>query len=543
MKQLDMEKQAKDQINQNFWVTSSESDQTTLKMKVIRTAVPNHPSHGWLLSFGVSCQCEFVEHSVERLSKQGAGGKLCKGPPGQARSPEVGDGLFPDHPSDEGTNPVRFWIPIDIGTNRIEPSHEQAMKIRQTTELNIKTEVQLFNKNQNSNFLQTLNFTNMKKQILFLAFFVLAVLASITDSYGQDMQHGTVVPYVPASCTGANDSPLNPRPGKAYDYGVTIGNAGAITGVVNNYYWWATKDPIFVNGTATPVVSPNSANMLTVGGGLLATGANYASATGGTQTMSITWSPLTLANTLYQGPASTTAFPSPTFVAVMAQGACADNIQVFEINPQPAFTVDITNIAAGSATAEVWGNTISSCVSTVVSAVYNSGSNEVDMDYGKNTLYFEVVSANFVGSWTPTITIAGLNSPAETASVTIHDTWANAQTGANVLETLNYTADGTQVGAVALGTTASNTTNGVSMWLAVTVDHNTYENLAARPITVTIGGMDTTGTYDLADNCTATTGVDTDDFATQGITPRPDIDDTTGDPAVPVPQTFIIKTP
>jgi hypothetical protein len=37
--------------------------------------------------------------------------------------------------------------------------------------------------------------------------------------------------------------------------------------------------------------------------------------------------------------------------------------------------------------------------------------------------------------------------------------------------------------------------------------------------------------------------VDADDNATQDITPRPDIDDTTGDPATPAPGTFIIKTP
>jgi len=510
MKQLDMEKQAKDQINPGFQVTSTENYQTTLKLKVIRTVVPNHPSVG------------------------GAGGRLPKGPPGQARSPGVGVGLFPEHPPDGDGKP-------NASPLFRQQADERSLSLSKG-DIKLNTEVQIINKYQTSNSLQTLNFIIMKKQILFLAFFVLAVLASITDSYGQvDMPNSTVVPYVPAACAGANDSPLNPRPGKAYDYGVTIGNG--VTGVTN-YYWWATKNPVFVDGTASPSVSPNTANMLTVGGGLLAAGAGYASASGGTATMSITWSPLTLANTLYQGPASISAFPSPTFVAVMAQGACADNIQVFEINPQPAFTVDITNIAAGSATAELWGNTISSCVSPVVSATYNSGTNEVDMDYGKNTIYFEVISANFVGSWTPTITIAGLNS-GETASVTIHDSWAEAQAAGDVKETLNFAADGTQVGTVALAaSTVSNTTTGVSVWLAVTVDHNTYENiLGAEPIRVTIGGMDTTGTYDLADNCTATTGVDTDDFAIQDITPRPDIDDTTGDPATPVPQTFIIKTP
>ena len=461
----------------------------------------------------------------------GIGVKLPKGPPGRSRSPGVGSGLFPDHPPDGEED--RDASPLSFGREGPGVSQKRIHFIH--------TKQTFYNtQKQNLNFLQTLIFTNMKKQILFLAFFILAALASITDSYGQ-MTGSTITPYLNGTCTGTNDSPLNPRPGKAYDYGVTIGNG--VTGVTN-YYWWATKNPQFVDGTTSPT-SPLTASMLTVGNGLLNTSSGYAQTSGGTQTISITWSPQLLANTLWQGPASTTIFPSPTFVAVMAQGACSNNIQVYEINPQPAFTVDISNIAAGAATAAGYGNTISSCVSQVVSAVYNSTSNEIDMDYGKNTLYFEVISANFVGSWTPTITIAGLNT-AETASVTIYDSWTAAQAGGAGLQTLNYTGDGLQVGTVPLTAagTVTNTTSGVSAWLAVTVDHNTYENiLGARPITVSIGGMDTQGNFDLLANCNATTNVDTDDFATQDITPRPDIDDTIGDPVTPAPDTFIIKTP
>jgi hypothetical protein len=36
----------------------------------------------------------------------GAGGKLCNGPPGRARSPGLGDGLFPEHPPDVKAYPV-----------------------------------------------------------------------------------------------------------------------------------------------------------------------------------------------------------------------------------------------------------------------------------------------------------------------------------------------------------------------------------------------------------------------------------------------------
>lgn len=374
----------------------------------------------------------------------------------------------------------------------------------------------------------------MKKQILFLTFFVLAALASITDTYGQ-MPASTIGTQSATCTTGGTDSPLNPKPGKAYDYGVTINNAGALVGgPVTSYSWWATKNPQFVIGTTTPTVSPNWADRLTVGGGLINATPSYGT-TGGTTTLSLTWSPQTLAGTQYQG-------ASPTFVAVMTNGACSNNIQVFEINPQPAFTVDITNIDITKNLAEAYGNTISSCVSPVVSATYNSGNYGIDMDYGKNTIYFEVVSANFVNTWTPTISVSGL-AAGETASATIYYDWTAAKAGGAGVETLNYATDGSQVGSTALGSTLSDTSSGVSFWLAVTVDHNTYESLATRPITVTVDGMDTTGQYDLFNNCDTATGVDKNDTATQDITPRPDIFDTTGDPAIPVPQTFRTKNP
>lgn len=480
-------------------------------LKVIRTAVPNHPSVG------------------------GTGGRLPKGPPGRSRSPGWGDALFPGKPPDAAATPDRVQNPVGGDDNN------QTFEVSETSKVSKHTDYQILNDKQIPNFFTLLIFTKMKKQILFLAFFVLAALASITDSYGQvDMPVSTRTPYDSGTCT-TNDSPLNPRPGKAYEYGVTIGNAGSLVGgAVNGYSWWATKNPEFVIGTTTATVSPNWGDRLTPtpGGGLINAGTGYGT-TGGTASMSITWHPSTLAGTDYQGlPGPGT----PTFVAVMTNGACSNNIQVWEINPQPAFTVDITNIATASATAENYGNTISSCVSPVVSATYNSGSKDIDMDYGRNTIYFEVISANFVGSWTPTITLTGLGTD-ETASITIHDSWAEAQAGTEIKETLEFTADGTEVGTVALGTTVSNTTSGVSVWLAVTIDHNTYENLATRPIRVTIAGMDTTGEFDLANNCTTTTAVDTDDFAIQDITPRPDIDDTINDPSYNSidPGTFIPK--
>lgn len=438
----------------------------------------------------------------------GQGGNLCKGPPGRPRSP----GMFPEHPPDGGgITPDR--VPNPVGGNTKQ-----------------NTEIQIF-KNNKFNYYSQFNFTTMKKQILFLAVFILAILASITDSYGQ-MPLSTIGTKTATCTTGGTDSPLNPKPGKPYAYSVNIANTTAITGAVTDYVWWATKNPIFVDGTATPTV-PNMSDRLTVaGGGLIATGANYGSLTGAGSTMSITWSPSTLAGTGYQ------MSPSPktsTFVAVMAKGACADNIQVWEINPMPAFTVDITNFDATTNATVAYGNTISSCVSPVVGAVYNTGTYKMDMDYGKNTLIYEVISANFVGSWTPTITVTGL-STGETASATIYYSSAAAIAGGPGVESFDFPADNTTVvGTAALGSTVSDTSSGVSFWLALTVDHNNYETIAASTIRVTIDGMDTTAQWDLLNNCDDATGPDKNDYAEQVITPRPDIQDIINDPATPVP--------
>lgn len=475
-----------------------------------------------------------------------------KAPPGSGPSPGMGRGHPPENKGDppdfitrygNETNMHRYSFPcgktkghVNLWKNgifRAGELHKYKLTIKKLTTIVTNEFKHTNNFLKTSNFLQTLNFTFMKKQIFIL---FLALFAYSANTFGQVLQPAsTRAPKPATNCTGDADSPLNPKPGKSYEYGVTIGNAASLVGgAVTGYSWWATKNAQFVVGTTTPTVSPNWGDRLTVGGGLIAAGTGYGTV-GGTSSMTLTWSPQTLAGTKYQG-------TSPTFVAVMANGACSNNIQVFEINPLPAFTVDITNINTASSTSELYGNTISSCVSPVVSATYNSGNYGIDMDYGKNTIYFEVISANFVGSWTPTITVAGL-AAAETASVTIYESWSDAQTQTNGKQTLDFADDGTQVGTVTLGSTVTDTSTGVSIWLGVTVDHNTYETLSTSSIRVTIGGMDTTGQFDLADNCNTVNNVDTDDFATQDITPRPDIDDTTGDPATPVPQTFRTKNP
>lgn len=472
-----------------------------------------------------------------------------KGPPGYSRSPGVGDGLFPDHPPDgeacppdDRRNPVRFSKPV-----RIEPSHEQALKnpskgrslslskgwslSLSKGELNINTEIQIFNKNQNSNFLQTLKFIIMKKQILFLTFFVLAVLASITDTFGQS----TASSFAPRTLTGCTDYPLHPLPGKAYQYEVTNPTGGPVA----TYQWWATKDPNFINATG----GADLTNMLDVSAGeLIATSGNYGTATAGGSTVSITWSPQILANTQWQGTASISAFPSPTFVVVKAEGSCTNNLQVYEINPMKAFTVDIANWDPATTATLAYDATASSCVDVVRGASYDSGAKEVVMDYGTNTITFEVIAANFVDTWKPLFEITAGLTDDQTAQIGWAYTQAAAAAGTFVdSSTPGLTlATGTFSGTVDVTTAAANTAGGVSIWVTVIITNNTYESLADQPFTLAVDGVDSTGQWDLTSACVDPGAADQVDLATQVLTARPDVDDATVDPQTN-PDTFIPK--
>ena len=98
----------------------------------------------------------------------------------------------------------------------------------------------------------------------------------------------------------------------------------------------------------------NLATQLTVASNaLLATSTDYGDdnrgGTDGTNSVSITWSADILASTEYQGDvtaAGTPSAPSPTFVVGYSEGAagCTDNLEVFEINPLPNFTIAIAPI-------------------------------------------------------------------------------------------------------------------------------------------------------------------------------------------------------
>ncbi|MHA7112394.1 hypothetical protein ACRTDU_19885 [Sunxiuqinia elliptica] len=385
----------------------------------------------------------------------------------------------------------------------------------------------------------------MKKQILTLTLFVLAIFAGSYSVFGQATvlnQAITASQPIPALSCVAGSEPLHPYPGQSYTYTMD-GSSGAET--ADEWTWFVTKDPEFINATGL-----NTANMLTTASGdLLNVGTNYGTATAGANSIDITWSPEVLANTLYQGTPGTD--PSPTFVVGYATGTnCADNIQVYEINPKFNFTIDIANVDTVNSTLG-WDAAFSQCVDIVRSATYNSTTKEIDVNYGKDILYFEVAAANFVTDFTPTFHLISGLVGTQTAVVTLHPSLADAKAGTNVAATANW--DATSVGtdwATGVQFTSSDpalVVSGVSLFVKVVISNNTEESLTDNIFALAVDAQDNnqTGIWDMEDDdcTTATDAADQADFAEHTVTPRPQIDHATPDAGAPDPTTVITKTP
>lgn len=381
----------------------------------------------------------------------------------------------------------------------------------------------------------------MKKQILFLAFFVFALFTVTSNAFAQLSPGVTATRALPPLSCAANASPLHPLAGQAYTYQMTGANT-------NMWTWFATKDPSFIsttNGTTTL----NTAGMLTTASGaLLGASGHYGTATAGANSVSITWSPSVIAGTGYQG---TPAPKTPTYVVGYATGQnCSDNIQVYEINPIVNFTVDIANIDATGATL-AWDTPTEQCVDVVRGASYNAGTHEIDVNYGTNTLYFEVAAANFVKNFTPVLRpITGLTG-VQTAVVTLHTTKAEATAGTNPLATANWTAASMgadwATGVALTATNAADVVTGVSVYVKVVITNSTYESLAANPFELAVDARenDNTGIWDMedADCTTLADAADQVDRATHTVNPRPQLDHSTIDAGAPNPTRWIPKTP
>lgn len=331
----------------------------------------------------------------------------------------------------------------------------------------------------------------MKKQLFLLL--TLAIFASLQNVFGQATHNSYPIPVV---C--ANDS-LNPIAGKPYTYQV------AVTPTGGNFQWWATTDQNFMaagaNNISTMLLSPTTTP---AGTDLLATSASYGTSST-TNNVEITWSSATLNN----------ALTTETFVAVQYDapaGGCANNLKVWVITPVNAFTVDIRNMTA-TYDSVAYGAVIDTCVSDVYAATYNAGG--VHYDYGDNQLLFEVVLANFTASATVEFEIRDL-AGTQTADLA----WGYTPATAGGTAIAANLPNGVVATTVAMTTNATNTNEGVSIFVLATVNNNTYEGLVDTDFTLAVNATNAEGVDDVVNtDCAQTT--DFEDASTQTLLARP----------------------
>jgi hypothetical protein len=339
----------------------------------------------------------------------------------------------------------------------------------------------------------------MKKQLLIL---VVALSATASAAFSQALP-GTKP--VPLTCILTD--PLQPVAGRPYDYSAIINPTGGTA------YWYATKSTTFTSAGV------RVATEIPADGVAIATGAtNYR-----TSAVSPTSPTVTRVTWTSAGLAGIDATTNPLFMIVEYAGpTCSNNMKVMQIIPKNAFTVDITNMTHGVSPASLaYGAAESQCYDNVTSAVFNAG--KIDIDYGTNVLYFEVIAANFSNSYLPTLKLTGLQGT-QTANIdwgyaigTYSNNLVTNQTG-SLITTAQFTV-----------TTTVPTDQGISIYVRVTVKNHGWEGLGNDNITLAVEAVDAAGNKDVDPDCT--TFIPFGDLAMQTLNARPSI--TPGTPMIP----------
>jgi hypothetical protein len=312
----------------------------------------------------------------------------------------------------------------------------------------------------------------MKKQILFIALFMLAFVFGGMKSFGQDVNYidvGTPACPVPAvlNCATGTVGPLNPIPGEIYTYTVSVTPGVVAPGYIQ---WFVTDDATLIDATGLVAgIEPNTGASPYL---LAATPpATYNSTTNTSVTIDISWQSF-----------DPTAHNVLLVAYVKGNAGCSDNIEVWRIEPTFTFRLEIAGINPDGTVSA----TANECVTPVQSAVYN-GTN-LTMDYGDNYVFFIVSAASFVDSWQPTFAVASSSTPVTLADVT----WAYPDQAIIAAGTWN---------AITVPVEAQNALNtvgdnGECIIVRVHVDHNAVENDVASTVTLTVDGI----MYDVANN-------------------------------------------
>jgi hypothetical protein len=362
------------------------------------------------------------------------------------------------------------------------------------------------------NFYSPLIFIFMKQLILLIL--VTGMVA--TSAFAQVSNAVTVSAPQAVSCT--ND-PLHPIAGKPYDYSAILNPTGGTT------YWYATKSTNFVTAGVKDAVE------IAADGTTIMSGAtNYRTLGSGAaspNTTNVTWTSAGL-----KGVDATT---NPLFMVLEYKGpTCSNNMKVYQILPQNAFTVDILNLKNTDRTALAYGATDAQCYADIASAKFVSPN--MVYDYGVNKMYYEVVAANFTKAFTPSFKLTGLKTgQSALVEITVDKTFA---TGLTALGAAQAATTGTALNFAGqvVNTTVANTTLGVSVFVRVTITNGLYEGLTDDAIALAVEAVNDSAEPDI-DNATCAAPASTyEDVATQTLNMRPTVT------SVPATGAFVVQT-
>lgn len=333
----------------------------------------------------------------------------------------------------------------------------------------------------------------MKKQILIL---VLAVFTAVTV-FGQALPGSLPKPL---TCIG---TALTPFAGRPYDYKATFAPDGGAA------FWYATKSTNIGGTGALRLAAVEVAGAV---GSAVSTGVNYAtiqSPTVSPSTSTITWNSAGLS----------TVTPAAPLLVVVEYTApptgCADNLKVYNIIPKNGFTVDIRSMENDGTGPAAYDINTDQCADIIRGATYNTTTLSMNMNYGVQTLYFEVIAANFTGAFTPSFQISGL-----TVGQTAEIFWGG--TALTATTSLGAIVNGTTVPCTLVTTTATNTMDGVSIYVKVVIQNNKVENLTGELITLAVDAVNAEFQPDVLETDCTVNAAFADD-ASQDIKLRPTV--------------------
>lgn len=354
-----------------------------------------------------------------------------------------------------------------------------------------------------------------KNLILMMAFFAFAIYGA----YGQ-----TLAPRALQCIDLLN--PLSPVPGNPYTYTVDVPNPPGN----KSYRWYVTQDPNFATNGAY-----NWGTAQTIGGPILAAGSGwYNSLTPNQPTISLTWQSFVLNPGQY------------VFVVIYVENTRIDdplcttnNLKVYRILPLHAFSLDIANVLDGTILEAGYGANIDHCISDVQSAVFDPINNEIDYDFGSDTLYYAIAAANYSGNWQLRVQLAGLQT-SQTATIT----WGYTLAGVTAFPIAagqaqpggTFTApDFVQIqgGVNTVGSA------GQTIFIRMIIYHGTqFQGLATSQYSLAVNGNLVDGSGNpiplFADvhhtGAAPCVQADFDDIALQSLTPRPTIQTPVGAP-------------